>query len=98
MGERIERVEKQVSSPVPVGSVSQKNTSSIARAENALPAAPNYVLREVFRGGAVIEGRDGLIEVVPGATLPGAESVRSVERRDGRWVVVTTTGLIEARR
>jgi hypothetical protein len=98
MGERVERVEKQVSSSATVGSVNQTNTSSVARGKNELPDVPNYVLRDVFRGGAIIEGRHGLIEVAPGATLPGAGRVRSVERRDGRWVVVTTTGLIEARR
>ncbi len=54
-----------------------------------------YVLREVFRGGALVEGRRGLVEAVPGVELPGAGRVRSVERRDGRWVVVTTAGVID---
>jgi hypothetical protein len=56
-----------------------------------------YVLRDVFRGGAVIESRYGLMEVTPGVQLPGAGRVRSVEQRDGRWVVVTTAGVIESR-
>lgn len=47
------------------------------------------------RGGLVdVEGRDGIYEVVPGAVLPGLGRVASVERRDGRWVVVTPKGLI----
>jgi hypothetical protein len=59
-------------------------------------AVRGYVLREVFRGGALVESRYGVMEVFPGAQLPGAGRVRSVEKRDGRWVVVTTAGLIEA--
>lgn len=103
VNERIERVEKQVSSPVPVSST-QKNTTVASRStpeEKAREpeASPihSYVLRDVFRGGALVESRHGLMEVFPGVQLPGAGRVRSVEKRDGRWVVVTTTGVIEGR-
>lgn len=51
------------------------------------------------RGGLVdVQGRDGIYEVVPGAVLPGLGPVRSVERRAGRWVVVTPKGLIVSAR
>ncbi len=107
--ERLERTEKQVSASAPVSSI-QRNTTAVARKtqETAPVAAPapkvdaankavrDYVLREVFRGGALVESRYGVMEVFPGAQLPGAGRVRSVEKRDGRWVVVTTVGLIEA--
>ena len=66
------------------------------KVEAANKAVRGYVLREVFRGGALVESRYGVMEVFPGAQLPGAGRVRSVEKRDGRWVVVTTAGLIEA--
>ena len=107
INERMDRIEKQVSSSVPVGSA-LKNVSAVTRtAPLAVAAAapkavqpdvkalPGYVLRDVFRGGALIESRYGLIEVFPGVQLPGAGRVRSVEKRDGRWVVVTTAGVIE---
>jgi hypothetical protein len=113
LGERVERIEKQVSSSAPVSST-HKSASAPAGGVTALPritpgdadkaddveakAIRNYVLRDVFRGGALVESRQGLIEVFPGAVLPGAGRVRSVERRDGRWVVITTAGVIEARR
>ena len=58
---------------------------------------PSYVLREVFRGGALIEGRQGLMEVTPGVQLPGAGRVQGVERREGRWVLVTSLGFIQGR-
>jgi hypothetical protein len=106
MSERIERMEKQVSSETPVGST-EKNVTAVPRAEppaeKTKPEASKarqlrgYVLRDVFRGGAVIESRYGLMEVTPGVQLPGAGRVRSVEQRDGRWVVVTTAGVIESR-
>jgi len=45
-----------------------------------------------------VEGRDGIYEVVPGAVLPGLGPVQSIERRNGRWVVVTPKGLIVSAR
>ena len=54
----------------------------------------DYVLRKVFDGVALVEGRRGVLEVEPGATLPGAGRIEDIRRQDGRWVVVTTKGLI----
>ena len=54
----------------------------------------DYVLRRVFDGVALVEGRRGIIEVEPGANLPGAGRVEEIRRQDGRWVVVTNKGLI----
>jgi hypothetical protein len=62
---------------------------------NRLPEN-GYVLRDVYRGVAVVEGRRGLVEVAPGDTLPGAGRVRAIERRNRQWVVVTTSGVIDA--
>jgi hypothetical protein len=41
--------------------------------------------------------RMGVFEVVPGANLPGLGRVETIRRQDGRWVVVTSRGLIVAR-
>lgn len=54
----------------------------------------NWTVREVVRGVALLEGRYGMIEVVRGARAPGIGRVRSIERRDGQWVVVTDRGLV----
>ncbi|MFI5013170.1 MAG: hypothetical protein ACHQAY_12575 [Hyphomicrobiales bacterium] len=68
-------------------------------APDATAALKGYVLRSVFRGAALIESRDGLREVKPGAILPNVGLVTSIEQRDGAWVVVTSKGIItEARR
>ncbi|MBV8848985.1 MAG: hypothetical protein JOZ16_05310 [Methylobacteriaceae bacterium] len=58
----------------------------------------NYVLREVADGVALIEGPDGLREVWPGRGVPGAGKVTSIERQAGKWVVITSEGVIEFKR
>lgn len=53
-----------------------------------------WVLRDVHRGTAYIEGRIGLIEVDQGDMVPGLGRVDAIRKQDGRWVVVTSKGLI----
>ena len=55
-----------------------------------------WVLREVERGTALIEGRMGIIEVDPGDVVPGLGRIEAIRKQDGRWVVVTSKGLIVA--
>ncbi|MEK9284471.1 MULTISPECIES: hypothetical protein [unclassified Bradyrhizobium] len=62
-----------------------------------LPTVEGWVLRHVANGGALIEGRGGLYEVYAGDPVPGVGRVDAIRRQDGRWVVVTSKGLIVAR-
>jgi len=62
-----------------------------------LPTVEGWVLRDVSNGGALIEGRGGLYEVYAGDPIPGVGRVDAIRRQDGRWVVVTSKGLIVAR-
>jgi hypothetical protein len=62
-----------------------------------LPTLESWVLRDVANGGALIEGRQGMFEVFAGDPVPGLGRVDAIRRQDGRWVVVTTKGLIVAR-
>jgi hypothetical protein len=62
-----------------------------------LPTVEGWVLRDVSNGGALIEGRRGLFEVFAGDPVPGLGKVDAIRRQDGRWVVVTSKGLIVAR-
>lgn len=64
---------------------------------NRLPLIEGWVLREIADGGATVEGRDGVYEVFAGDPLPGVGRVDAIRRQDGRWVVVTSRGLIVAR-
>lgn len=58
------------------------------------PGVPGFVLRRVFDGAALIEGRDGVIEVEPGMVAPGLGRVEAIKREDGRWIVVTARGIV----
>jgi hypothetical protein len=62
-----------------------------------LPTLDGWVLRDVRRGGALIEGRAGLYEVYAGDPVPGLGRVDAIRKQDGRWVVVTTKGIVVAR-
>lgn len=64
---------------------------------NRLPIVDGWVLRQVLDGAATVEGRQGIFEVIPGDPLPGVGRVDAIRRQDGRWVVVTSRGLIVAR-
>jgi hypothetical protein len=62
-----------------------------------LPTVEGWVLRDVANGGALIEGRHGMYEVYAGDPVPGLGRVDAIRRQDGRWVVVTSKGLVTAR-
>jgi hypothetical protein len=62
------------------------------------PILDGWVLRDIFNGGALIQSpRNGVLEVIPGDNVPGLGRVDAIRRQDGRWVVVTSRGLIVAR-
>jgi hypothetical protein len=82
------------------GSISPPATAPAAapKVEVArLPTVEGWVLRDVANGGALIEGRRGMYEVYAGDPVPGLGRVDAIRRQDGRWVVVTSKGLIVAR-
>ena len=70
-------------------------TGSIAPPPAAQPGkVDGWVVRDVRRGTALIEGRMGLIEVDQGDVVPGLGRVDAIRKQHGRWVVVTSKGLI----
>jgi hypothetical protein len=77
----------------PTTSVSNETTGSIVRPQ---PSAPirGWVLHDIRNGEALVENRQGLREISPGETLPGAGRVERFERRGRQWVVVTDQGVI----
>jgi hypothetical protein len=83
----------------------QSVTGSIPAAQPVAGGAPatsglveGWVVRDVHRGTALIEGRMGLIEVDQGDVVPGLGRVEAIRKQDGRWVVVTSKGLITSAR
>jgi uncharacterized protein YidB (DUF937 family) len=68
---------------------------SLASAANTPQLITNWVVRDVHNGVALVESPHGSIEVAPGEIIPGAGTVKSIERRGGGWIVITSRGLIE---
>jgi hypothetical protein len=62
-----------------------------------LPTVEGWVLRDVGHGGALIESRRGIFEIYAGDSIPGVGRVDAIRKQDGRWVVVTSKGLIMSR-
>jgi hypothetical protein len=91
------------------GSIPQQAAAAAAPAPAPAPAAPpkpevtrlptveGWVLRDVANGSALIESRRGMYEVYAGDPIPGLGRVDAIRKQDGRWVVVTSKGLIVAR-
>jgi hypothetical protein len=97
--ESLERLERRAS-VTPAAAVPQSDvTGSAARAAATEPAPKppiieGWVLRRVYDGVALVQGRRGVVEVEAGDMLNGAGRVHEIKRQDGRWVVVTSRGLI----
>ena len=110
IAERVERMERVQAEPV---AKLTKAVEALERARRAEAAAEvtgsiaqngakpgvleGWVLRDVHRGTAYIEGRMGVIEVDQGDMIPGIGRVDAIKKQDGRWVVVTSKGLIVSR-
>jgi hypothetical protein len=76
----------------PTGTVAKASNPSDAEADQPYPgdkAAP-FNLVQVANGQALIEDADGFFVVRVGSPLPDDSRVRSIEERDGEWVLVTS--------
>lgn len=82
-----------------IARLGRKGAISLSEGE-AVRAAPSgegakaYVLRFVHKGVAVVRGAKSSYVVAPGSMLPDAGRVLSIENRGGRWMVITTAGVI----
>jgi hypothetical protein len=96
--ERLERRATPAAAAAPPAQADVTGSINAAHPPGEPKAKPtiieDYVVRKVFDGVALVEGRRGIIEVEPGSTLAGAGRVEEIRRQDGRWVVVTSKGLI----
>ena len=71
---------------------------AVAVRDTRPPVLEGWVVRSVYNGAALIQGRlGGVMEVEPGDNLPGLGRVENIRRQDGRWVVVTSRGVIVSR-
>lgn len=112
LGEAVERTERAQAEPAARLSkaaealerraqVQPEITGSVPAPRSEPPKPPivsGWLLRSVIDGVALLEGHDRVIEVEAGDNIRGVGRVEDVRRQDGRWVVVTSKGLIVARR
>ena len=83
--------------PRPVDLKAERSTDTkLAATEDPAkpPVLAAWVVRDVYQGVALIEGRRGTLEVVPGVSIPGAGVVKSIDRHGGGWTVTTTKGVV----
>ena len=71
---------------------------SLAPAASTPQLITNWVVRDVNNGIALVESPRGSIGVAPGEIIPGAGTVKSIERRGRGWIVITSRGLIDSAR
>jgi len=101
--EAIERLEKRAQATgQTTGSIQPQQAAAVTPATATAAAEPararvidGWTVRHVSRGVAVIQGRRiGAIEVEAGDIVPGVGRIESIRRQDGRWVVLTSNGMI----
>lgn len=103
--EALERLDKRAAAPSPevtgsVGAPQPRNLAVPHASEPAtlrMPVLEGWNLRRVINGVAILEGRMGVIEAEVGDTVPGLGRIEDMKRQDGRWVVVTNRGVVQAR-
>lgn len=95
--EALERSDKRAA----MATASPEVTGSIVKLQPPAPPIrpiPGWIVRRVYDGVALIENRTaGIIEVEAGATLGNLGRVQEIKRENGRWMVVTSKGVITSR-
>jgi hypothetical protein len=95
----VAKLEQRIAAKAPAQDITGSVAEQRAAKEPPKPAIlEGWVLREYYRGRALVENRSGLYEVAPGANLPGVGRVETITQQNGRWVVVTPKGLIVSMR
>jgi len=97
----------QAAAPETTGSIAHQNPNAKQTPVPLVMGAPpttlkppivqGWVLRRVYDGAALVEGRDGIIEVEPGSIVPGLGRIDEIKRQDGRWVMMTSRGMVVGR-
>ncbi|MDB5509265.1 MAG: hypothetical protein JWL93_1734 [Hyphomicrobiales bacterium] len=81
----------------PLGTVSPRPIEAAAATQEGpkTPSLPGYRMRGIFQSEALVQGPGGFQMVRAGSEIEGAGRVTAIEARGRRWVVVTTTGIID---
>jgi hypothetical protein len=68
-----------------------------ARRPAPAPIVEGWTVRDVYNGSALLQSRGGMLQVYPGDYIQGLGRIEQLKRQDGRWIVVTSRGLIASR-
>lgn len=84
--------------PMPTATTSNAASNdpdkSPAKPVQPFPGGDGFRLLHVSNGRAMIEDASGLFMVKVGSVLPDNSRVATLEQRNGKWVIITTTGAI----
>jgi hypothetical protein len=79
------------------GSIPEQRNSPAAKDYSRPPVIKGWVLQNVYAGLAYIVSPEGIMEVAVGDRLPNGGRVEAIRRENGRWVVLTTRGMVVMR-
>jgi len=105
---RVDAPAKEITGSIPAQPVASAPAAAPAAPAAAAhaPAPPaqlqplsGWSVRDVYRGIALLQSaRTGMMEVEAGDTVPYLGRIESIRRHEGRWVVVTSKGVITSTR
>jgi hypothetical protein len=93
LSERFDRIERRIDALATKETTGSVPAAPLPKAAHA-PLA-GWSVRDVYRNAALIQGTKlGMMEVSPGDNIPGLGRIHSIRQQDGRWVVITSRGII----
>ncbi|EKF58939.1 flagella related protein [Agrobacterium albertimagni AOL15] len=87
----VEAVDQIVTATVPTLGREQPAALDMPSSQ-PFPGKSGFRLLHVANGRALIEDKSGMFLVRVGSILPDNSRVATLEQRDGKWVIVTSTG------
>lgn len=78
--------------PGPVHEPAAGDDAAEAGPDQPFPGLPDFKLMHVVNGRALIEDAGGMYVVRIGSILPDNSRLATFEKRDGRWVMITSKG------
>jgi len=79
------------------GSIPEQRNAPAKKDVSRPPVIKGWVLQNVYAGLAYIISPEGIMEVAVGDRLPNGARVEAIRRENGRWVVLTTRGMVVMR-
>ena len=94
LNERFDRMERRIDALATKDTTGTVPAAPLQKIGTRAPLA-GWSVRDVYRNAALIQGTKlGMMEVSPGDNIPGLGRIHSIRQQDGRWVVVTSRGII----